>query len=136
MTELTDLKWKRIVAGGIAPHVVSIGVLVVAIVGYTFVVAFGIDGGPWQGSLTRFTATVSTWVFPAVTILATAAAAAWVTRRTDSDAALAHGLAVGALVAVTGLAFGALDAAMAVRFVATVAAGAVGGSFGPALANE
>lgn len=45
VTTITDLRWKRIVAGGVAPHAVSIALLVVAIVGHSLFVAFGTRSG-------------------------------------------------------------------------------------------
>ncbi|WP_132059214.1 hypothetical protein [Halorussus amylolyticus] len=130
MTTASHWQWKRIVAGGVAPHAISVGVLVVAIVGYTVVASFVALGEPDQAAFGQWNAVLATWVFPALTILLTAAAAAWVVRSVEPQAALAHGFAVGLLAAGIGLAFGAADSAMALRFVGTVAAGLVGAKLG------
>lgn len=126
MTTASNLQWKRIAAGGVAPHAISVGVLVVAIVGYTVVASLAALGEPNRAALGQFNAVLATWVFPALTILSTVAAAAWVVRSVESGTALAHGLAVGLLAAGIGLAFGAADPAMALRFASTVGAGLAG----------
>jgi hypothetical protein len=129
MTEATGIHWKRIVVGGIAPHVISIALLIVAIIAYTILAAFGTGGEPGQGTIHQ----LNTLLFPLSTILITLVAAAWVVRRVDQRMALAHGFAVGLLVAVIGLAFGALDLMMAIRFVITVAAGIIGAKLEPVI---
>lgn len=134
--EFTNLKWRRIIAGGIAPHALSIAVLVAAVVGYTLVLAFGTGGEPDQGALQQFNTAFSTWIFPLLTILLTAVAAAWVVRRADPDTAAAHGFTVGLIVALIGLAFGAFDATMAVHFVSAIAAGVLGAKLEPVLFGE
>jgi hypothetical protein len=133
MTELTNMQWKRILAGGIAPHALSIGLLVVAIVAYTFLLAFGTGGEPDQGSLDQFNTVVGTQLFPIVTILLTIPAAAWAANKADPKVATMHGFAVGFLVAVIGLAFGALDLLMGVQFVITIIAGILGAKLEPAI---
>lgn len=126
MTALPDLQWKRIVAGGIAPHLVSVGALVLTIIAYTLLVVFGTGGGPDQVSLQQFNSVVGTQLFPLVTVLLTAVAAAWVVRHVDPETAVVHGLAVGVLAGLVGFAFGAFDVVMVIRFVATVTAGVLG----------
>jgi hypothetical protein len=133
MTESTDVHWKRIIAGGIAPHALSIGLLIVAIIAYTFLVAFGTGSEPAQGSLDRFNTVIGTQIFPIVTILLTVPAAAWVANTVDPKAAMTHGFAVGFLVAVIGLAFGALDLMMGIRFVITILAGIFGAKLEPVI---
>ncbi len=131
MTELSDMQWRRIVIGGTVPHVLSLGLLIVAIVAYTFLLAFGTGGEPDQGSLDQFNAVVGTQLFPLVTILLTIPVAAWVASKVDSKAATTHGFAVGFLVAAIGLAFGALDPTMGVRFLLTIIAGILGAKLEP-----
>lgn len=95
MTEMIhsrNLKLKHIVVGRIAPHAISIPLLVVAIVVYTFVLSFQAPGESIDSSLESFTVLVSTVIVPALTILLTVLAAAWVVRRVDSSAAIVHGL--------------------------------------------
>lgn len=133
MTESTDVHWKRIIAGSIAPHALSIGLLIVAIIAYTFLVAFGTGSEPTQGSLDRFNTVIGTQIFPIVTILLTVPAAAWVDNKVDPKATMTHGFAVGFLVAVIGLAFGALDLMMGVRFVITILAGILGAKLEPVI---
>lgn len=136
MAALADLHWRRIVAGGIAPHAISIVGLVVAIFGYTLLVAFGTGGEPDQGSLRQFNTVFGTQLFPLAVVLLTVVAAAWVVRRVDPDTAMAHGFAVGVLAGLFGLAFGAFDVTMVIRFVATVAAGILGAKLEPLLFGE
>jgi len=126
MTTVTDLQWKQIVVGGIAPHVVSTGLLIVAIVAYTLLLAFGTGGEPDPDALQQFNAVSGTQIHPAVTVLLTVVAAGWVARRADPDTAMLHGVAVGTLAGLVGFAFGALDVMMFVRFVLTVGAGVLG----------
>jgi hypothetical protein len=126
MTTVTDLQWKQIVVGGIAPHVISTGLLIIAIVAYTFLLAFGTGGDPDPGALQQFNTVSGTQIFPVVTILLTVVAAGWVARRVDPDTAMLHGVAVGTLAGLVGFAFGALDVMMFVRFVFTIGAGALG----------
>jgi hypothetical protein len=133
MAEATDIRWKRIVVGGLAPHVLSIALLIVAIITYTILVAFGTGGEPDQGSLDQFNTLFGTQLFPVVTILLTIVAAAWVVRAADQQSIIAHGFVVGLLVAVIGLAFGALDLMMVIRFVITVAAGVLGAKLEPVI---
>lgn len=133
MAEATDLHWKRIIVGGLAPHVISITLLIVVIIAYTILVAFGTGGEPDQGSLDQFNTLFGTQLFPVVTILLTVVAAAWVVRKADQQMVIAHGFVVGLLVAVIGLAFGALDLIMAIRFVITVAAGILGAKLEPVI---
>lgn len=129
MTEVTDVHWKRIIVGGIAPHVVSIALLIVAIIAYTILAAFVTGREPDQGLIHL----LNTLLFPIGTVLITIVAAAWAVRRVDQQMALAHGFAVGLLVAVIGLAFGALDLLMVARFVITVAAGILGAKLEPVI---
>ncbi|XVH31287.1 hypothetical protein ACNS7O_12955 [Haloferacaceae archaeon DSL9] len=136
MTTLTDVRWKRVAVGGIAPHAISIGLLVAAIVAYTFLLALGTGGEPDQGSLEQFNVVVGTQLFPIATILLTVLTAAWVVGADDRATATTHGLAVGLLVALIGLAFGAPDVVMLLRFVSTVAAGVLGARLGPAIFGE
>lgn len=136
MTELTDRRWKRIIAGGVAPHALSIGLLIVAIIAYTFLLAFGTGGESDQASLDQFNTVVGMQLFPLVTILLTIPAAAWVANNTERKVAMVHGFAVGLLVAVTGLAFGALDLMRGVRFVVTIAAGVLGAMLAPVIFPE
>jgi len=126
MTTVTDLQWKQVVVGGIAPHVISTGLLIVAIVGYSFLLAFGSGGEPDPGALQEFNTVSGTQVYPIVTILLTALTAGWVARRVDPDTVMRHGVAVGILAGLLGFAFGALDAMMIVRFACTVGAGILG----------
>ena len=121
-----ELQWKRILAGGIAPHAISIALLVVAIVGYSLVAAFATGGEPDPGSMQQFTTVSGTQLFPVVTILLTAVTAGWVARRAAPDTATLHGAAVGVLAGLFGFAFGAFDATMIVRFVLTAGAGVLG----------
>ena len=136
MTEFTDVQWKRIIAGGIAPHALSIGLLIVAIIAYTFLLAFGTGGEPDQASLDQFNTVVGTQLFPVVAILLTIPAAAWAATKADPKEATMHGFAVGFLVAVIGLAFGALDLMMGVRFVITITAGVLGAMLAPVIFTE
>ena len=136
MTTVTDLRWKQIVVGGIAPHVISTGLLIVAIVGYTFLVAFGTGGEPDPNALQQFNTVSGTLIFPIVTILLTVVAAGWVARRAESETATLHGLAVGILAGLVGFLFGALDVMMLVRFVLTVGAGILGARLLPGLLGD
>jgi hypothetical protein len=136
MTTVSDLQWKQIIVGGIAPHVISTGLLIVAIIAYTFLLAFGTGGEPDPGSLQQFNTVSGTQVYPIVTILLTIGAARWVARRVDSDKAMLHGVAVGVLAGLIGFAFGALDAMMLVRFLLTVGAGVLGARLLPALLGD
>lgn len=131
MTTVTDLQWKQIVVGGIAPHVISTGLLIVAIVAYTFLLAFGSGGEPDPGSLQQFNTVSGTQVYPIVTILLTVVTAWWVARQVDPDTVMLHGIAVGILAGLLGFAFGALDAMMIVRFVFTIGAGVLGARLSP-----
>lgn len=133
MTDATGIHWKRIIVGGLAPHVISIALLVVAIIAYTILVALGTGGEPDQSSLNQFNTLFGTQLFPVVTILLTAVAAAWVVRKVDQQRAIVHGFVVGFLVAVIGLAFGAFDLMMVIRFVITVAAGVLGAKLQPVI---
>jgi hypothetical protein len=133
MTESTDLHWKRIIVGGIAPHALSTGLLIVAIIAYTFLLAFGTGSEPNQATLDQFNTVVGTQLFPIVTILLTVPAAAWVANKVDPKAATAHGFAVGFLVAVIGFTFGGLDLMMGVRFVITIFAGILGAKLEPVI---
>lgn len=126
MTTVTDLQWKQIVVGGIAPHVISTGLLIVAIVAYTFLLAFGTGGEPDGAALQQFNTVSGTQVYPIVTILLTVVTAGWIARRVNPDSAMLHGVAVGVLTGLVGFAFGAFDAMMVVRFVITVSAGILG----------
>jgi len=127
------MRWKRIIAGGIAPHAISIGLLVVVTVGYTFVLTFRTGGEPDQGSLQQFNVLFGTQLVPLLTILLTVVAAAWVVRRVGSDTITLHGFSVGLLVALIGLAFGAFDWITVVRFTSTVVAGILGAKLEPVL---
>jgi len=133
MTTVTDLRWKQIVVGGIAPHVISTGLLIVAIVGYTFLLAFGTGGEPDPDALQQFNTVSGTQIYPVVTILLTVVAAGWVAQRVDPDTATSHGVAVGILAGLVGFAFGPLDVMMLVRFVLTVGAGVLGVRLSPVL---
>ncbi|WP_227379985.1 hypothetical protein [Haladaptatus halobius] len=136
MTTVTDLQWKQIVVGGIAPHVISTGLLIVAIVGYTFLLVFQTGGEPDPGALQQFNTVSGTQIYPVVTILLTVVAAGWVARRVDPDRAMLHGVAVGVLAGLVGFAFGALDAMMIVRFVSTVGAGVLGAKLSQILLGD
>ncbi|WP_226007980.1 hypothetical protein [Natrinema salinisoli] len=136
MTTVSDLQWKQIAVGGIAPHVISTGLLIASIVAYTFLLAFGTGGEPDPGSLQQFNTVSGTQIYPIVTILLTVVTAAWVVRRVDSNSATLHGVAVGTLAGLIGFAFGALDAMMLVRFVLTVGAGVLGARLLPVLFGE
>ncbi|SIQ82416.1 hypothetical protein SAMN05421858_0521 [Haladaptatus litoreus] len=136
MTASPDLHWKRIIAGGIAPHAISVVGIIVAIVGYTVLVAFGTGSEPDAGSLQQFNTVISMQIFPVATILLTVVVSAWVVRRVDSDTALLHGFIVGVFAGLLGGAFGALDAMMAVRFTATVLAGVLGAKLEPVLFDK
>ncbi|WP_207592883.1 hypothetical protein [Halomontanus rarus] len=136
MTTVTDLQWKQIVVGGIAPHVLSTGLLIVAIVAYTFLLAFGTGGEPDPGALQEFNTISGTQIYPIVTILLTVVAAGWVARRVDPDTVMLHGVAVGILAGLVGFAFGALDAMMVVRFVFTVGAGVLGARLSPVILDD
>ncbi|MFD1643651.1 hypothetical protein [Halohasta litorea] len=136
MTTTTDLHWKRILAGGIAPHAISITLLIVVIIGYTFLVSFATGGEPDPGSMQQFNTVSGTQLFPIVTILLTVPTAAWVVKRVDSQTAVLHGLAVGILAGLLGLGFGALDLLMVARFGATVLAGVLGAKLAPAFFSE
>ena len=136
MTTVRDLQWKQIVLGGVAPHVISTGVLIAAIVGYTFLLAFGSGGQPDGGALNQFNTVSGTQVYPIASILLTAVTAGWVARRVDPETVLLHGVAVGVLAGIVGFAFGALDATMMSRFVLTVGAGVLGARLSPVLFNE
>lgn len=136
MTTVTDLEWRQIIVGGIAPHVISTGVLIVAIVSYSFLLAFGPGGGPDPESLQEFNTVSGTQLYPLVTILLTVATARWVAQRVDPTAATLHGVAVGLLAGVVGLAFGALDAMMVIRFICTVGAGVIGVRLSPVLFGD
>lgn len=135
MTAITDLSWKRIVAGGVAAHAVAVGALVLAIVVNTILVVFS-TGSPSQESISAFNSVVGTQLFPLLSILLTAIAASWVVRRVDADTATLHGVGVGLFAAVIGLGFGAFDPSMLLRFVATVGAGVVGANLTPPLFGE
>ncbi|WP_267643911.1 hypothetical protein [Haloarchaeobius amylolyticus] len=126
MTSVTDLQWKQIVVGGIAPYVISTGLLIAGIVVYTFVVAFGTGGEPAPNALQQFNTVSGTILFPIATILLTVVASGWVARQADPDAVTSHGIAVGILAGIVGLAFGALDPMMFLRFVVIVGAGLLG----------
>ena len=136
MTTVTDLQWKQIVVGGIAPHVISTGLLIIAIVAYTFLLAFGTGGEPDPGALQQFNTVSGTQIFPVVTILLTVVTAGWVARRVDPDTAMLHGVAVGTLAGLVGFAFGALDVMMFVRFVFTVGAGVLGARLLPEMLGD
>lgn len=136
MTTVTDLQWKQIVVGGIAPHVISTGLLIVAIVAYTFILAFGSGGEPDPGALQEFNTVSGTQVYPIVTILLTVVAAGWVARRVEPGTVMLHGGAVGILAGLVGFAFGALDVMMVVRFVFTVGAGVLGARLSPIILGD
>ncbi len=131
MSRVTDLRWRRIVAGGIATHVLSMVVLVVVIVGYSFFGASGAGGRPNEMALQQFGTTSGALLFPALTILLTVLAAMWVVRRVDPETATSHGVGVGVVVGLLGLAFGALDGTMLIRFITSVVAGVVGAKLQP-----
>lgn len=136
MTTVTDLQWKQIVVGGIAPHVISTGLLIVAIVGYTFLLTFGSGGEPDPGALQQFNTVSGTQIYPLVTILLTVVTAGWVGRRVDPDTVALHGIAVGVLAGLVGFAFGAFDAMMVVRFAVTIIAGILGAKLSVSLFDE
>lgn len=136
MTTVTDLQWKQIVVGGIAPHVISTGLLIVTIVGYTFLLVFQTGGEPDPGALQQFNTVSGTQILPIATILLTVITAGMVARRVDSDTVMLHGVAVGVLAGIVGFAFGALDAMMIVRFILTVGAGVLGARLSPVLFGE
>jgi uncharacterized protein YqgC (DUF456 family) len=130
MTDIAEMNWKRIAVGGIAPHAVSLGVLVLAIIVYSFVFTFQTSGASNQVSLDQFTILVSTQVIPVLTILLTVVAAAWVVRTVEPEMTTLHGILVGVIVAGIGLTFGALDVVMLVRFVLAILAGWLGARLG------
>lgn len=130
MTDISGMKWKRIAVGGIAPHAVSLGLLVLAIIVYSVVFAFQAPRAGNQASLDQFTVLVSTQVVPVLTILLTIVAAAWVVRTVEPGTTTLHGVLVGVIVAGIGLTFGVLDIVMMVRFVLTVLAGWLGARLG------
>lgn len=136
MTTVSDLQWKQIVVGGVAPHVVSTGLLIASIVAYTFLLAFGTGGEPDPGALQQFNTVSGTQIYPIATVMLTIVAAAWVARRVDPDSATLHGVAVGILAGLIGFAFGALDVMMLVRFVLTAGAGVLGARLSPVLFGE
>ncbi|WP_267643497.1 hypothetical protein [Haloarchaeobius amylolyticus] len=136
MTKMRDLHWKRIVAGGVVTHVISMGVLVAVIVGYSLVGTAGSGGKPDQLAIQQFSMVSGALLFPALTILITGVSAAWVAREVKSRTATSHGAGVGIVVGTLGLAFGALDLTMLVRFVTTVVAGVLGAKVHLALSVE
>lgn len=136
MTTITDLHWKRIIAGGIATHLIAIGALIAAIVLNTVLVAFGTGAAPDQGYLSEFNTFVGTQIFPLLIILLTVLTSAWVVRRVDSDTAIIHGIVVGLLVAIIGLWFGVFDLLMVIRFGATIGAGVLGAKLEPVLFSD
>ena len=136
MTTVTDLRWKQIAVGGIAPYVISTGLLIVAIVGYTFLLAFGSGGEPDPGAVQQFNTISGTQIFPIATILLTIVTARWVARRVDPGMATLHGVAVGVLAGIVGFSFGTFDVMMIVRFILTVGAGVLGARLPVLLGDE
>ena len=126
-TQLSDVKWVRVLLAGVATHVVNVVVSVVLIVAYSLL-AIGPGGPPDGDSVNRFVSWVSTWPLPLLTLLS----ATWAARGARPGAAAWYGLSIGLLVA--GL-FGLLffwpnDLPSLALFVLTIAAGYVGGVIG------
>ena len=136
MSRVTDLRWRRIVVGGIATHALSIVLLVVVIVGYSLFATSGTGGQPTETAIQQFATTSGALLFPALTILLTVFAAAWAASRVDPETATSHGVGVGVVAGLLGLAFGALDATMLIRFITTIVAGVLGVKLQPILTAE
>ena len=130
MTDILEIQWKRVAVGGIAPHAVSLGILVLAIIGYSFVSAFQKPRTANQAALDQFTVLVSTQVVPVLTILLTIVAAAWVVRVVEHETTTLHGVLVGLIVAGIGLTMGAFNEMMLIRFILTILAGWFGARLG------
>lgn len=130
MTDISEIQWKRVAVGGIAPHAVSLGLLVLAIIIYSFVFGFQSPRTANQASFDQFTVLVSTQVVPVLTILLTIVAAAWVVRAVEPGTTTLHGILMGVIVAGIGLTFGALNVVMVMRFVLTILAGWLGARLG------
>jgi hypothetical protein len=115
---LSNVKWARVLLAGVAVPVVANLVLAAAVVVVsdpTFGFGTGIQEFAGQA-----------WFVPALTVLLTALAAAWVARTVGESAATLHGLLV--VVAAIGLAFSNPFSLRALAlFVLTVAAGWSGG---------
>jgi hypothetical protein len=115
---LSNVKWARVLLAGVAVPVVANLVLAAAVVVVsdpTFGFGTGIQEFSGQA-----------WFVPALRVLLTALAAAWVARTVGESAATLHGLLV--VVAAIGLAFSNPFSLRALAlFVLTVAAGWSGG---------
>jgi hypothetical protein len=126
-TQLSDVKWVRVLLAGVATHVVNVVVSVVLIVAYSLL-AIGPGGPPDGDSVNRFASWVSTWTLPLLTLLS----ATWTARGARPGAAAWYGLSIGLLVAgIFGLLFfWPNDLPSLTLFVLTIAAGYVGGVIG------
>lgn len=62
---------ERIFVGSIAPHAISIALLIVAIVGYSLIAAFTAGGDPDPGAMAQFNTVSGTQLFPIATIFLT-----------------------------------------------------------------
>jgi hypothetical protein len=93
-TQLSDVKWVRVLLAGVATHVVNVVVSVVLIVAYSLL-AIGPGGPPDGDSVNRFASWVSTWTLPLLTLLS----ATWAARGARPGAAAWYGLSIGLLVA-------------------------------------
>jgi hypothetical protein len=117
---LSNVKWARVLLAGVAVPVVANLVLAAAVVVVsepTFGFGTGIQEFAGQA-----------WFVPALRVLLTALAAAWVARTVGESAATLHGVLVGVVVAAIGLAFSNPFSLRALAlFVLTVAAGWSGG---------
>jgi hypothetical protein len=119
---LSKVKWMRVLLAGVAVPVVAnlvLAVVVVVVSDPTF--GFGTRAQELAGQ-------AGAWLMPALTVLLTAFAAAWVARTVEESAATLHGLLVGVIVAAISLAFSnPFSLTTLALFVLTVAAGWSGG---------
>jgi hypothetical protein len=123
-SEISEMRWGRILIAGIAPHALwnlILPLFVVLETDPTVATWF-----PWvasEGLLTSFSA----WGIPIVTIVATATVAALVGRTVPADTAFMHGLLIGVIAATIALLFQPIGIIAIGLFVLTVAAGWAGG---------
>ena len=126
-TQLSQIKWGRVLVTALAVSILSFLLVFVIVTGYATFLAFQARGAPDQAMIQAFANQYAPWIGPLSLILFTFLGAIYVARRVEHAVAL-HGVIVGVLASLVNLMFDGLSLSALTITILTVAAGWLGSS--------
>jgi len=124
-TELSQIKWVRVVLTALAVYIAGFLTIFLIVTGYASYLGFQVRGAPDPAMIEAFANQYAPWIGPISLILFTILGAMGLARRVGNAVEL-HGIVLGVLVSLVSIIFDGLSVSTLVTIVLTIGAGWLG----------